>query len=186
MQTDLDVCSPAARRLLTRVVLHFVGVSVRSSGSGLSHPERTTVLLAVILLAAAQSGSAQVGLASGTQQVALVARVPARAALQEVISLRDKVSGSIRETSVRVRLAANTGYSLIVRHAQTSGSRLWVRTDDGRFHELVAGTPITVARNAPGNEECEQEVQYRLESEDARVTQAPLPVRYEVVVDPAL
>jgi hypothetical protein len=87
---------------------------------------------------------------------------------------------------VRVRLAANTGYRLIVRGAQPTGARLWVRAADGRFHELVAGTPITVARNATGTGDCEQQVHYRMESDNAGLSPAPLPVRYEVAVDPTL
>lgn len=159
---------------------------MRSIGLGMSHTRRTSVLLAVTLFAAAGSASAQVGLSSGAQRVALLVRVPARASLQEVVPLQEKARGSIRETSVRVRLAANTGYRLIVRAAQPTGSRLMVRAADGQFHELVAGTPVTVARHAPGTGEQDQEVHYRIESADARVPQAPLPVRYEVAVDPVL
>jgi hypothetical protein len=147
---------------------------------------RHAILLAATFFAAARSASAQVGLSSGTQRVALLARVPARASFQEVISLQEKASSALRETSVRVRLAANTGYRLIVRGAQPTGARLWVRAADGRFHELVAGTPVTVARNANGTGDWEQEVHYRIQSEVARQPQAPLPVRYEVAVDPAL
>jgi hypothetical protein len=137
-------------------------------------------------LAAAQGASAQVGLSSGIQQITLLARVPVRASLQEVIPLEDKASGSIRETSVRVRLAASAGCRLMVRGVQPTAARIWVRAADGRFHELVAGTPVTVARNATGNGDWVQEIHYRTEREDARGTQAPLRVRYEVVVDPAL
>jgi hypothetical protein len=152
---------------------------------GLSPTQRTTVLLAVTLFAAAQGANAQVGLSSKTQSVVLLARVPARASLPEVISLGEKASGSIRETSVRVRLAANTGYRLLVRGAATSGARVWVRANDGRFQELVEGTPVTVAQSPTGNEEWEQEVHYRVES-DARQAQASLPVRYEIALNPAL
>jgi hypothetical protein len=155
--------------------------------NGLRHPQRTTVLLAVTLFAAGQSASAQVGLSSSTPAVALLARVPARASLQEVIPLWEKGTGSIRETSVRVRLAANRGYRLIARGAQPTGARLWVRAADGQFHELAPGARITVARHATGTEQWEQEVHYRIESEDAHQIEATtLPVRYEVAIDPVL
>jgi hypothetical protein len=158
---------------------------VRSPEVGLGHTLRTIVLLAVILLAGTRSTSAQVGLSSKAQQIALLARVPARVSLQEVVPLRETVSGSIRETSVRVRLAVNTGSRLIVRGSELTGVRLWVRAADGQFHELTVGTSLMVARNTTGTEEWQPEVQYRLES-GARMPQAPLPVRYEVVIDPAL
>jgi len=74
----------------------------------------------------------------------------------------------------------------MVRGVQPTAARIWVRAADGRFHELVASTPVTVARNATGNGDWVQEIHYRTEREDARGTQAPLRVRYEVVVDPAL
>jgi hypothetical protein len=155
--------------------------------NGVRHTQRTTALLAVTLFAAGQSASAQVGLSSGTQQVALLARVPARASFQEVIPLREKASGSVRETSVTVRLAANTGYRLIVRGAQPTGARLWVRAADGLFHELAPGARVTVARHATGTGEWEQEVHYRIESADAPQLEATtLPVRYEVAIDPVL
>jgi len=127
-----------------------------------------------------------VGLSSSTPAVALLARVPARASLQEVTPLREKGIGSIRETSVRVRLAANSGYRLIARAAQPTGARLWVRAADGQFHELAPGARITVARHATGAEQWEQ-VHYRIESEDAHQLEATtLPVRYEVAIDPVL
>jgi hypothetical protein len=154
--------------------------------NGLRHTQMTTVLLAVSLFATGQSASAQVGLSSSTPAVALLARVPARATLQEVIPLREKGTGSVRETSVRVRLAANRGYSLIARGAQPTGARLWVRASDGQFHELAPGARITVARHAKGTEQWEQ-VHYRIESEDAHQLEATtLPVRYEVAIDPVL
>ena len=158
---------------------------MRSTGFELSYTRRTTVLLAVALFAAAQSASAQVGLSSGTQRISLVARVPAHASLREMVPFRVEASGSVQEASVRVRLAANTGSRLVVRAAQLSGARLWVRAADGQFHELVSDAPITVARHA-GHEEWEQEVHYRVESEDAHQPPPSLPVRYEVVIDPAL
>ena len=147
---------------------------------------RPVVLLTATFFAAAGSASAQVGLSSGTQQVALLVRVPPRASLLGVIPIREKVTGSLRETSVRVRLTANTGYRLLVRVTATNGARVWVRATDGLFQELVVGTPVTVAQNHTGTEECEQEVNYRIQSESAAQPAPSLPMVYEIVVDPAL
>lgn len=56
--------------------------------------------------------------------------------------------GSVRETSVAVRLSANTGYQLIVRGTGSPTSRVWVRATNGEFQELTAGSSVTVARDA--------------------------------------
>jgi hypothetical protein len=144
----------------------------------------TTVALAIVALA--PSASAQVGLSSGVQSVALLARVPARASLPEVIRRQSRSSRLGRETSVTLRLEGNTGYRLLVRGAPPSGARIYVRASDGKYHELVAGAPIVVARDTRGRGEWEREVQYRIESAGHTKAEAPLPVQYEIAVDPRL
>ena len=145
----------------------------------------TRMALIVVSLALPRDLAAQVGLTSGMAQVTLVARVAPRGTIQAVSPQRETVhSGLIREATVTVRLAANTGYQLIVRGTATPASRIWVRSVNGEFQELTAGSAVVVARDSRGGGEWERSVHYRIE---ASGNEAPvLPVRYEIAIAPTI
>ena len=158
---------------------------MRALDLGFGSLARTATAVAVLLATVASAAVGQVGLSSRVQAIALVARVPVRASLGEESPRQEKTSGLMRETSVTVRLAANTGYRLVVKSVAASRSRTWVRGADGQFHELVAGEGIVVAQDPAGNGEREREIQYRVEDKSQRTEVSP-PVRYEILVDPTL
>jgi hypothetical protein len=158
---------------------------VRAFDLRFSSLARTATTVAVVLAAVAPGAVAQVGLSSRGQAISLVARVPVRASFGEESAPVEKTSGLMRETSVTVRLATNSGYHLLVKSAAPSRSRTWVRAADGQFHELVAGEGIVVAQDPAGSGEREREIQYRVEGGNQRTEVSP-PVRYEILVDPTL
>jgi hypothetical protein len=171
-----------ARRVLIRVpcetlsLENFVGASRRA---------RVRILAALgVVLALPGVAESQVGITSGVTQIALVAHVAARGSIQEVSAERETGRiGSVREASVTVRVAANTGYQLVVRGTAQTTSRIWVRGVNGEFQELTAGSSVTVARGAHAAGQWEREVQFRIESAGDLNN---LPVRYEIVVNPTL
>jgi hypothetical protein len=133
---------------------------------------------------------AQVGLTSGLAQVELVARVAPRGSIERVgPELETGRQGTIREVSVRVGVAANTGFRLVVRRtdaeAMVSGRapQLWVRAVNGEYQLLGDDRPIVVSREEPAAGQTEREVRYRREESDSLHS---LPVRYEIVIDPEL
>jgi hypothetical protein len=126
----------------------------------------------------------QVGISSGVAQVALVAHIAPRGSIQGVSAERETGrTGSVREASVTVRVAANTGYQLVVRGTAIAASRIWVRNVDGEFRELTSGSSVTVARGAHAAGQWDREVQYRIE---AAGDLNSLPVRYEIAINPQL
>lgn len=131
--------------------------------------------------------AAQVGLPSDIAQVTLVARSAPRASLPAVGPVGVRVShGAIREAAVKVSFSTNTSYHLVVRGvAAGSKGRLWVRAARGDYREVLAGSSVTVARGAHSSGSAEREVSYRFES-DATHQPLSLPVRYEIVVVPAI
>jgi hypothetical protein len=138
------------------------------------------------IMAGTQRLEAQVGLSSGLSQVTLVARVSPRGSIQSVSGQRESgQEGAIRLVSVTVQLSANTGYQLRVHRAGNLANRIWVRSANGRFEELTAGAPVTVASDRNCTGQWQREVQYRVETaEDAEL--AGLPVRYEVAINPTM
>jgi hypothetical protein len=148
---------------------------------------RSAILaLSLVILAWPRVAEAQVGLTSGQAQVALVARVAPQGSIQGVSPQRQTGgSGAVRETSVLVRLSANTGYQLMVRRTGAHPSRIWVRTVDGAYQELTTGSSAVVARDRHRAGQWEREVHYRIESPEGSDEQ-PLPVRYEIAVTPTL
>jgi hypothetical protein len=154
----------------------------------LSRNGRTLATLWVALVAAPPMLEAQVGLTSGMAQVALEARSAPRGSIQGVSSPRETGrNGSVRETSVTVRLSANTGYQLMVRGTGAGSSRIWVRAVNGEFQELTAGSSVTVARNGHSAGQWDREVQYRIQSADAAdINEQALPVRYEIAINPTM
>jgi hypothetical protein len=144
---------------------------------------RTVAALGVVfaLPGVAQS---QVGLPSGVAQIALVAHIAPRGSIQGVSAERETGRmGSVREASVMVRVAANTGYQLMVRGTAIADSRIWVRGVNGEFQELTTGSSVTVARGTHAAGQWDREVQYRIESASDLNS---LPVRYEIAIDPTL
>ena len=144
---------------------------------------RTVVALGIVLALPGVAQS-QVGIRSGVAQIALVAHIAPRGSIQGVSAERETGRmGSVREASVMVRVAANTGYQLVVRGTAAAASRIWVRGVNGEFQELTAGSSVTVARGTQTAGEWDREVQYRIESAGDLNT---LPVRYEIAINPTL
>ena len=144
---------------------------------------RTVVALGVVLALPGVAES-QVGISSGTAQIALVAHIAQRGSIQAVSAEREAArTGTIREASVMVRVAANTGYQLVVRGTAVAASRVWVRGVNGEFQELTAGSSVTVARGTHAAGQWDREVQYRIESAGDLNS---LPVRYEIALNPQL
>ena len=145
-----------------------------------------TTLAAVLTLCPAAIAQAQVGITSGIAKVSLMAYSTPKFSMEGVGQQREvRRIGNLRETAVLVALSVNTGYQLIVRGTGTTTSRVWVRASTGDFQELKPGSAVTVARGA--RSEGDREIRYRIESPDApAVGNQPLPVRYEIAVNPTL
>jgi hypothetical protein len=144
---------------------------------------RTVAALGVVLALPGVAQS-QVGISSGLAQIALVAHIAPRGSIQSVSAERETGRmGSVREASVTVRVAANTGYQLVVRGTAVADSRIWVRGVNGEFQELTAGSSVTVARGTHAAGQWDREVQYRIESAGDL---NGLPVRYEIAINPQL
>jgi hypothetical protein len=143
-----------------------------------------TVAALGVVLALPGVAQSQVGISSGVAQIALVAHIAPRGSIQGVSAERETSRiGSVREASVMVRVAANTGYQLVVRGTPVAASRIWVRGVNGEFQELTAGSSVTVARGTHAAGQWDREVQYRIESAGDLNS---LPVRYEIAIDPTL
>ena len=144
---------------------------------------RTVAALGVVLAFPGVAQS-QVGISSGVAQIALVAHIAPRGSIQGVSAERETGRmGAVREASVMVRVAANTGYQLVVRGTSVAASRIWVRGVNGEFQELTASSSVTVARGTHAAGHWDREVQYRIESAGDLNS---LPVRYEIAIDPTL
>jgi hypothetical protein len=145
---------------------------------------RGLVVTMVLLLTLPRPLPAQAGFSSNLTQVALVAQVAPRASIQGVgPAVETARQGHLKEASVSVRFATNTGYRLVVLGGRANGSRVWVRAVSGEYQELVPGASVTVARGTRSSGQWERQVSYRIESA-ADVVE--LPVRYEIVVDPTI
>ena len=151
---------------------------------------RTPLPLLIGVVALPGMLHAQVGLMSGLAQVTLVARVAPQASIEGLgPALEVGSQGTLREVSVAVGVAANTGFRLVVlrtdAEAMASGrpSPLWVRAVNGDYQLLGHDLPIVVVREGPTPGQTEREVHYRVETRDWLHS---LPVRYEIVIDPEL
>jgi hypothetical protein len=150
------------------------------------------VALLVLLLAAAGpvAAQAQVGLTSAPVKVALIARSSPRATVSGVSAFRETArTGTSTEGTVTVRLSVNTGYRLVVvgtdpESNRVPGSRVWVRAENGRFEEISSGTRVTVLRGPRAT--AQPEVKFRTEPADPSQASSVLPVRYELLIDPAI
>lgn len=136
---------------------------------------------------------AQVGLASGSARITLIARVAPRASINGVTTAQETArQGSLKEGTVKVRLTANTGYRLVVvgtgpvSSNGQAASRVWVRAENGRFEEVRSGTAVTVARGHHADAASEPEVSFRSETSASGEGSQALPVRYEVRIDPTI
>ena len=89
------------------------------------------------------------------------------------------------EAVTTVRLSSNAGYRLIVRGLEGS-SRVWVRSSTGEFVRLTAGSSVLVASAPRGSNETLQDVYFRFEAPVSGGTLPPLPVGYELAIDPTI
>jgi len=151
---------------------------------------RRLATLAVLAVAAPATTQAQVGLASGGAQIALIARSAPGASISGVSPARETArQGSMVESSATVSLSANTGYRLVVvgtAPVSSAASRLWVRAENGRFEELKSGTAVTVVRGHHADAGSEPEVSFRSETSVSGSRSDVLPVRYEIRVEPTI
>ena len=160
---------------------HWRHVSIeRALGRG----RQGLTTLAILALTSASSLEAQVGLSSGAAPVALLARVAPRTSVPAVSPAREiRSQEEMTEVAVNVRYSVNSPYRLVVRATDSHPtSRVWVRAADGEYREVVAGSSVTVIRGAHSASLQEREVRYRIESRRS----LELPVRYEIVVNPAI
>lgn len=154
---------------------------------------RRLAALGILAVAGPATIQAQVGLASGGAQIALIARVAPGASINGVSQTRETARrGTLSEGTVKVRLSANTAYRLVVvgtapvSSQAEPASRLWVRADNGRFEELRSGTAVTVVRGHHPTGEWEPEVSFRSEASHTDEGPQVLPVRYEIRIDPVI
>jgi hypothetical protein len=141
-----------------------------------------------VFLSLAGTVQAQVGLRSGVAQVALVAHsAPHGSILHLGAERQEGLQAGYEMAAVTLRVSANRGYRLVVRATGNAptGFRLWVRSADGQFQELLAGSPVTVARDRSGSGEWDREIHYRIQAPGPD-REAPLPVRYELHIDPII
>ena len=141
-------------------------------------------VLAVLALACASSLEAQVGLSSGAARVALIVRVAPLTSMPAVSPAREIQSQEeMTEGAVNLRYSVNSPYRLVVRATDSHPtSRVWVRAAEGEYQEVIAGSSVTVTRGAHSAGPQEREVRYRIESRRS----LELPVRFEIVMDPAI
>ena len=154
---------------------------------------RRLVALGILATAAPAALQAQVGLASGSARITLIARVAPRGSISGVSPAQETArQGTMKEGTVTVRLAANTGYRLVVvgtapvSSNDQPASRVWVRAENGRFEELRSGTAVTVVRGHHADAASEPEVSFRSETSASGEGSQALPVRYEVRIDPTI
>ena len=153
---------------------------------------RRLVALSILALVPAAL-QAQVGLASGSARITLIARVAPRASVNGVSPAQETArQGTSREGTVKIRLAANTGYRLVVvgtapvSSNDQPASRVWVRAENGRFEELRSGTAVTVVRGHHADAASEPEVSFRSETSASGSHTDMLPVRYEIRIEPTI
>ena len=143
-------------------------------------------MFALLLMSWATSLQGQVGLSSGVAQVALVARAAPGASIQAVSQPREiGRQGDIRQAVATIRFSANSGYRLVVRSSEARPvSRVWVRSTDGTYQEVSAETGVSVDSGTHSTGEV-RGIYYRVESRTIE-TPLELPVRYDIVMDPAI
>ena len=131
--------------------------------------------------------AAQIGLASAVGSVTLVAHVDPQGSISSVTPPRlTSQTGLLMEAVTTVRLSSNASYRLIVRGLEGSASRVWVRSTTGEFVPLNAGSLVEVAHAPRGSQETLQDVYFRFEPPVSGGTLPPLPVGYELAIDPTI
>jgi hypothetical protein len=90
------------------------------------------------------------------------------------------------EAVATVRLSSNAGYRLIVRGLEDASSSVWVRSASGEFVRLTARSSVLVAGAPRGSNQTLQDVYFRFEAPVSGGTLPPLPVRYELAIDPTI
>lgn len=146
--------------------------------------------MAVVFLGLVSShgvAEAQVGIRSGVGQVTLIARRAPEGSIQAVTPAQQTGrAGRMIEASTMVRLSANSGYQLTVRGIGTSSAGIWVRDVNGTYQELAGGSSITVARGSHTDGQWERQVHYRVEAAQNDELAGPLPVYYEMRINPVM
>jgi hypothetical protein len=148
---------------------------------------RTLAVLGVMVSAGAAPIAAQVGLGSKVAQVTLSVPIAPAASIPGIGPIHSSRSGTVTEASVKVSLSTNSGFRLMAVGLPSSrGSRLWVRSATGELKQLEPGASVMVAREQRAAGRLEREVSYRIESaaEEGEIETQPL--RYEVVITPAI
>jgi hypothetical protein len=132
---------------------------------------------------AGRAAHAQVGMTSGLAQVSLVVRAASQASMPAAgLPRRIVRGGTLSEAVVTLQLQANSGYRLVAQQSAGAASRVWVHVD-GTYQELTPGSALTVSRERAGSSE--REVRYMTDASTATAfTEAP--IRFEMVVDPAI
>lgn len=135
------------------------------------------------------SGAAAQGAAivSPVTQVRLVAIVPPRVVPAAVARPSPIVWRAATGTGhVSITLSANTPYWLIALCDERGASgRIWVEGQNGRLVEVIEAKPVVVRRGSGAEGSVVVPFRLRLERDEGVVPPA-LPVRFDVLVDPAL
>ena len=143
--------------------------------------------LGVLALMSVSTASAQIGLASGASQATLVVRSAPRASALEVGSIhRTGRNGDLTHATMDLQLSAISPYRLVIRGVPgATGGQVWVQAVDGTYHQVVAGSSVTVAHGAHAPAHSRRQVKFQF---DRGVPSAlsKLPVRYELVMVPKI
>jgi hypothetical protein len=147
----------------------------------------SVALILLGLVSSIGTAEAQVGIRSGLSQVGLIARRAPEGSIQAVTPAQQAGRmGQLVEASTTLRLSANSEYQLTVRGLGTASERIWVRDVNGAYQKLTGGASITVARGSHTNGQWEREVQYRVEVGQGDQLAGPLPVLYEMRINPVM
>jgi hypothetical protein len=147
---------------------------------------RRALLFVGLIAAGAGRSEAQIGLSSGVARVVLMARAPVQGSIQGILSEPGiGLSSAGSQGRITLQVSANTGYRLLVRATDRSGgSRIWLRSVNGKMEEVTEATAVIVVDDAHPTGVAERRVEYRVDG----VVDEPdqLPVRYELQINPVL
>jgi uncharacterized protein YcfJ len=147
---------------------------------------KSMALVAMLVLGLTSGAEAQVGIRSGVAQLTLVARSAPQASIRTIEPIRHTARArGIIEASTTIGLSANSGYRLVVRSTGSATSRIWVLDANGVYQELTGTSSVTVAGDVRGGQ-LESQVRYRVEAPERGELADPLPVRYEIAINPTL
>jgi hypothetical protein len=147
---------------------------------------RRAVLVVGLIAAGAGRSEAQIGLSSGVAQVVLMARAPVQGSIQGLFSEPGiGLPGGSSQGRITLHLSANTGYRLLARATDHSGgTRIWLRSVNGKMEEVTEATAVIVVDDAHPRGIAERRVEYRVDGVVGEPDQ--LPVRYELQIKPVL